>query len=172
MLKTSLIEIRDAILQYNTYFNKGFADAFKDEKGVHEGEKVVFPNDREGDYFYMRYPNNYKVSSPAYARLNECTIATAFTTTVFLIASVKNAYADKLISNLVSVIISKGGKVTEAIGQKEVVIRQELSGMEQEVIKKGLANSGKNNTIVCVKFELEKPFYPTQLNCLENPCKC
>lgn len=172
MLNQELERIKELILQYNTYFSKGFANAFKDSKGVRQGETVVFPNDTLGDYFYFRYPNNYRITQTRDGSINDCTTITNVISQVICVACVRRANSDALIGNIISVLASSGAKVTEAIGQKHVVIVQELQGMAKEDIEKASQNVSADYTIVCVKFDVQQTFYPVPLNCLQDPCVC
>lgn len=172
MLKDRLTQMKDDILQYNTYFNNGFSDVYADEQGIREKEKVVFPADKLGDYFYIRLNNGARLTNTERDRMIDCTVAVGATMSGVLVACVKNANADMLVENLVNTLMWNGIIPTGAMWQKEEVIKQEMKVMGAKDLEAALKRVHKDYTIVSVSFEYRGAVYPVRLDCMQNPCKC
>lgn len=169
MILSDLEALKNTILEYNTYFNKGFAYAIKTDKGVHEGEQVLFPNDTLGNYFYLRPVLPIGITQDAIGSLSICSTSLATKATVWLVAVVKSASRDVLASNMLSTLSQSQYAVKSYLFDNESVIRQELSGMG-DVIEKSIQNDDGTNTIIAISFEIVKPLPLYKLNCLPNPC--
>lgn len=177
MLKTKLTAIKNYILEHNTYFAHGYDNAWLDEVngGVSLGEKVLFPNDTLGSYFYLRLPNQVRFDYVVSSRIDDCSNTPNVTGDVVLVASVKKGNADTVITNLLNTISSYNGLVQfgSAVFQSEVVVQQELRGLSKESIRAALARIG-NNTIVSLTFRLSSEFRLRKVtaNCIIDPCSC
>lgn len=163
-------DIKDTILQYNTYFNAGFDDAYQSENGVYQGEKILFPNDTLGDYFYIRPDNPVGISNDS--AISSCYTAFALDASATLVAVVKSANSTMLVNNLMTSLAYTGATVESATFQHEEIIRQELGAMSQEDLTAALANYHRSTTIVSIAFTYNLPLPLTKINCLPNPCEC
>jgi hypothetical protein len=171
--------LRDHILTLNPYFTLGFANAYKDtltdaiysrEKG---NTKVVFPEDRLGNYFYLRNdPNSSFVSTQG---TQDCAFGKASyddRLTVYLVAIVSNADEFELINNLRNSCLRFGNMnviPTNAMWQRENVMLTEMQGFDESEIAKALTNLKNDTTIVRIQLQITKQFIPSK--CINNPCK-
>lgn len=170
MLKGKLSSIKDTLLEYNTYFNDGYDDVYITETGIVANNKIVFPNDKKGNYFYLRLPDSVTINNTSEYKISDCRSAMGLSVDTFLVASVSKADADVLLDNLISTLASMGLKIKSAIWQKHKVVMQELAKAGAEAQQKALQNV--NTTLVSVRFEYNGTYEPTSLNCITNPCSC
>lgn len=170
MLKDKLTSIKQSILKYNTYFTQAFDDVYSDDKGIRNDEKVLFPSDKLGDYFYLRLKDGvrYAKGQP----VSDCDMAIEAQMSGYLIAFVKGANADDLVLNLVSTLMQINVIPTGSLWNAEEVVRQEMGKMKDKDVLAALARVKKEYTIVSVSFDYKGGVYPTKLNCITNPCAC
>lgn len=177
MLQSKLTAIKNYILEHNTYFAHGYDNAWLDEAngGVSLGEKVLFPNDNLGNYFYLRMPNQIRFDYSAAARIDDCSNTPSPTGEVVLVASIKGGSPDKLITNLLNTIGSYNAELrfSSAVYQSEVVVQQEMRGFKKETVNAALARIGKNK-IVSITFAVSTEFRLRKVTsgCILNPCEC
>lgn len=173
MFKSTLHNIKEHVLQHNTYLTHGYSNVYMSDQGVHDGEQVVFPNDTLGDYFYMRLPSGANVTNNRAASISDCVSGLQARMNAILVAVVRNADADILLLNLASTLSQYGDiSVTNVMWQAEEVIIQELRAIGVETMTAALARHDKNTTIVCIKFDYTAVVQQNGINCLPNPCEC
>lgn len=180
MTSANLISFVNYIKSQNTYFDKGYGIAFKDEatKQVFcpDNEKfiAVMPNDTLGNYFYIRYEKGVEFSEDFAGRPGDCPeLGLSFNDrmNVILVACVRDADELKLLNNLRATCAKFS--TLKAIPKsatliRELVVASELSGMEKEDIESALQRlSGW--TIISMSIALTSSYIPT--NCVINPCK-
>lgn len=171
--------LRDHILKLNPYFTSGFANAYKDtltdaiysrEKG---DTKVIFPEDRLGNYFYLRNdPNATYISKQGYEDCGHGKAMYDDRVTVYLVALMNEADEYELINNLRNSVLRYSGMVvvpTAAMWQRENVVLTEMQGFEEIEIMKALTNIKMDTAIVRVQLQITKEFTPSK--CINNPCK-
>lgn len=166
MYKAALSDIRDKILTANTYFAQGFSDVYSDNtKGIVNAEAIVFPSDTLGNYFYLRLPKSITFNNG----LGDLTP----TMSIILVAIVRDADADKLLTNLLQTLLNQCQSVgiTAANVIREDVLRTELQGiLDAKGIEAALARLN-NFTLVSVSFTYATEIMKKPLTCIVNPCK-
>lgn len=172
MLKASIENIKDYILENNTYFNNGFCNVYQNEEVgvVLSGNVPVFPADF-GNYFYLRLPNNVSFNDGTYYGIADSLKGVGLVAQIVLVAVYKDGNSDLLLTNLVNTIQSKCGEnieLTSASYIAEEVIKQELAFMPEESRIKALQNLPKDLSIVSLSFTYSIPF--TYTRCIEAPC--
>ncbi len=178
MLQQDFEELRDHILQQNKYFNKGFANAFKDETTnaifIKEGKDLrrVMYTDGLGNYFYLRSDAWTKHEAKEPERLTDNGIQRLSfldTMSVQLVAVVNNADAYRLIENLRNTVMLYEPlsilPVTSS-WNREQVVATELSKMPMEDINAALQRL-TDETIVRLSLSVSKIFIPD--NCISEP---
>jgi hypothetical protein len=178
MTSQDLESFKDFILERNPYFSTGYANAFKDGETsgiyarVNGNLKSIFPDDRVGNYFYLRNDPNAQFISKS--GLSDCGSDKAIyddRLTVYLVAIVNDADEFSLISNLRNTSLLNKGMIvipTGAMWLRENVVLTEMSGFEDEDKMKALARL-KGQTIVRLQLQVTKEFIPSK--CIINPCK-
>lgn len=176
MLQQKLTKLRDFILQYNTYFGRGYDNVVKDNSTgqINYGNDIVFPADELGNYFYLRLPNNlqpdYNFPSIADSHLS---IGVKYD--VILVAIVSGADGSILLENMLTTLgryQDEPLRMTKAIYQSDVVISQELAKIGTDNIRAALQKFTESETGICsVHFQFTIPFIFQRLNCIQNPCK-
>lgn len=181
MWQQQLNKIKDHILRYNPYFSTGFSNTFIDEEtgqvfSDNGNDYIpVFPEDRLGDYFYLRTPQKTTFADAPDFTLSDCQKGIAITGEIFLIAVVRDADADRLVNNLANTVQAFDNKyitIKSAIHQKIFVVEQEMAKVKEEkTLMAALARLKQNMTIVSLSFALRSPFQYQKLNCMTKPCK-
>ncbi len=173
MIKETLEAVKDFILSANPYFQKGIAGVTINEAGKVVKNEIVFPNDTFGDYFYVRQATKSTFETGSYDKITDCDNGQSLRTDIYIIACVKNADADKLISNLV-LTMQKYPDVRPLaiIADSDGVIAQELSQASKVNKQAALARIG-DYTIVSLQVNVATRVLPFKsLTCIENPCQC
>lgn len=178
-MKTQDFEsLKEFILSKNTFFSEGYANAFIDSETeavysyVNGDLKVIFPDDRVGNYFYLR--NDSSIKFALKTGYQECGIGKFNfddTLTCYLIAVVNGADEYDLLTQLRNTCLSYSKLIcipSSAITQTENVIVTEMSGFEKETIWDTLKNL-KNKKILRLQITISKEFIPN--NCIIDPCK-
>ena len=178
MLREDFEQLKDFILTKNTYFSKGFANAYKDDTTssvcVQAGKDAlrIMPADTLGNYFYLRNDAWTKHEAKEPERVTDTgTQRLTFldTMSVQLVAVVKNADAYTLIENLRNTTMMYGKldvmPVTSSWNREQVVVT-ELAKMRQEDISAALQRLS-NETIVRISLSVSKIFIPG--NCIIHP---
>lgn len=169
MFQTKINELKDYILQYNTYFSKGFADVYQTPTGIIANSEPVFPADNLGAYFYLRIPDRLSTDFASAYKVDDCDAGFALTAAMVLVACVPQGDRDVLLNNMLTTLQKFAGvRVTGAISKGEYVIKQELALRDKEEIENAMQNM--NTTIVSVLFTFSAIVKPQKLNCLPNPC--
>lgn len=174
MLKAAVTNIKEFILEKNTYFNNGYSDVYQNEEVglVLSGNNPVFPADL-GNYFYLRLHTNVTFSNGGVNSIADSIKGVGLNVNIVLVAIVKEAKHDILLQNLVNTIQAYCGEDISFNGatyNSDEVIRQELSFMTQDARDKAMANLPDNLAIVSLSFTYSAPF--TFNNCIYNPCTC
>lgn len=165
-----LTDITNFILQYNTYFDRGYSNGYAAINGIHDGEQVVFPNDTLGDYFYLRPNQPMSITVSERDRVSDCSVPMALSASVIIVASVKNADPVLLVNNLANTLSRFGCPVNSVTIQPEEVVQQELGRMGQDDIAATLARLQRSNTLVSLTFTARQLLPVIKLDCLPNPC--
>lgn len=172
MYNSELEAIKDRILEYNTYFDQGYSDVYQDPvKGIVHNDLPVFPSDSLGNYFYLRLPDSVRFTPSADSRINDCDTPLNMNAVVLLVACVKDADPDRLMSNLL-ITLQKTDNVTVTAGvfDSARVVLNELARVSEATQKTALARLD-DITIVSLSFSLDKIFQPQKLSCITNPCR-
>lgn len=179
MTTEDLIAFKNYILAQNTYFDKGYYYAIKDveKKAVKaiDGTQIVtvFPNDRLGNYFYLRNEGEVKHNIREGERIRDCgaqRLTFLDTEVVYLVASVKGADALALVNNLRVTSLAYSGlniiPVTSNFN-RELVVFSEMQGVEKEYISAALQRL-KKEVIVRLTLQVNKKYIAS--NCVIDPC--
>lgn len=174
MLQQQLVKLKDFILTNNPYLNTGYSEVYQDVETGHiaSAKKIVFPADNEGDYFYLRLPNQLAFDyNPAY-NVTGSQSGVALAAKITLVACMRKANADKLCENLINTIRNypQDLKLTGAIYQPEDVVMQELGKVKKEVMIEALKKLPSNMAIVSISFILVDPMGYQPLKCITSPC--
>lgn len=181
MTTSKLISFKDFILSKNTYFDSGYAVAFKDAESkriiVRNGTDFipVMPNDTLGNYFYIRYNGSLAFNEAFGERMADC--GPSRTTyndrqPINIVAIVKDADEYTLLNNLrntCAVFTVFTPTPTGAILVPEQVIQDEMSGAAQADIAAALQRIG-SRTIVSLTVNIQDNYTPNK--CINDPCKC
>ena len=161
-MKKIIDEIVKFILDNNPYFGSG---SFVFSSGVRE----VFPDDTRGNYFYVRLPDEIRISNDKAYSVAGCSVPAGIEARATLVACVKNADIFILAENLVNTMQAIGLRPSGLILDPEAVIHKEIK--EAEDRKRALANVG-DYSIISINFEFRYPVNPRELTCLPSPCSC
>lgn len=178
MISSDFIELKDYILSQNTYFDRGYANAFKDSNSniplcrELSGDLIsVFPQDTNGGYFYLR--NNEGIAFKSVDAMSDCGYSFDDKIVVFLVAILNDADEFTLLNNLRNTCLSYSGMrviPTAANWNREQITIDEMNGMKDSDIAAALQRWDKQ-TVIRVRLEITKQFI--QSNCaISNPCKC
>jgi hypothetical protein len=172
--------IKDFILDKNTYFHNGYANAYKDDKTkmilATNGSDVIslLPDDTKGNYCYLRTDAVIKHDAQMQERLADNgaqRLVFLDTATLYLVAIVKDADAYKLIDNLRNTCM-----MYEAINLQpnasnwncEQILAEEMAGMRSEDIAAALQRL-KNETIEKLTIKASAHYIPS--TCINPVCK-
>lgn len=168
-------QLKDFILDKNTYFSTGFANAVKDAElqavVVKDGNEMkrLLPDDTRSNYFYIRNDTTIKHESKPAERLTDSgTQRLTFhdATTCYLVAIVNNADIYVLLENLKNTVMMYEGMHVQPVASnwnREQVIKEEMAGMRKEDVAAALQRL-KNETIVKLTLTVSKIFIPG--NCI------
>lgn len=168
--------LKDFILQKNSYFSAGFANAFKDETTrtilVQDGSdmKMLLPNDTLGNYFYLRNDSSFSYDAAEAQRLADGgsqRLSFNDMILVYLVAVVKNADAYLLIENLRNTCMlydDMNVQPVSSVWKRELVLIEELQKMKADDIAASLQRL-KDETIVKISLAVSKLFIPA--NCIQ-----
>lgn len=178
MLHDDFEQLKDFILEHNTYFHKGFAHAYKDDTThavwVRQGKDStrLMPADTLGNYFYLRNDAWLKHEAKEPERMTDTgTQRLAFldTMSVQLVAIVNNADAYILVQNLrnTAMMYDKLHVVpVTSSWNREQVVSTELAKMRMEDINAALQRL-KDETIIRIALSVSKTFIPSA--CITEP---
>ncbi len=174
MLKEKITRLKDFILSKNPYFDTGFDDVTLDStSGYVANDLPVFPADHLGNYFYLRLPDNVTFDNNNEFQIADCITGLGIQSAVVLVACMRGADADHLMTNLVNTLQAyQVDKIrfVSAIYQAGNVVLQELSKISQANQIAALQKLGSDYTIVSVSFNLTTRFDFKPSNCFTNPC--
>lgn len=178
MLQQDFEQLKDFILGRNTYFQKGYANAYKDDTThavwVKQGKDMqcIIPADNQGNYFYLRNDAWVKHEVKEPERLTDTgTQRLTFldTMSVQLVAVVNNADAYQLIENLRNTAMMypfMSVMPVTSSWNREQVVATELAKMPVDDINAALQRL-KDETIVRLSLSVTKIFIPA--NCITEP---
>lgn len=176
----NLIEnLTDYVLQHNPYFNKGFANVTRDEEIgiVANWTEPVFPSQKHGDYFYIRYNGVVGLTNAPAAQMMEGQFGAQYNIPLMLVASVNNADSDVLFQNLLTTLSSyrpkgtQGVVYTSASQEMGEIVNAELAGLKPEDRRAALKRLPKYGTLVAIRFTLSMIITIQPLTCIQNPCE-
>lgn len=180
MITKNFEDFKNHVLRSNSYFSKGYANCFKDVETnkillrIGNNFKEIFPDDKEGNYFYLRNEPAISFQADRAKATSDCGIGRLGfldTITTYLVAIVNGADEYELISNLRNTAMAYPNMniiPTSSIWMRENVINQEMSGFEAETQLKVFSRL-KDQTIVRITLQIQSDFIPD--NCIINPCK-
>lgn len=180
MIIETLTSIKDYILEYNQYLDKGYEDVSVTETGMvyahKDNNEVIFPNDKLGSYFYMRISDKISAVYVSAYKGNDCENNFSINPAVSLVCCMRKADKYQLLNNIASTLIGYSAdlKITDLYSESEAVIRNELSKVSKAVRDKALSNKDKSYTIIGINFTVLVPYNPIQVakeDCLPNPCE-
>lgn len=178
MIQDDFEQLKDFILLKNKYFQRGFANAYKDDVTndvwVKDGKdmKKLLPADSMGNYFYMRNEAWLKHEAKEPERLTDTgsqRLTFLDTMNLQLVAIVNNADAYLLIENLrnTALMYEKLNVVpVTSSWNREQVVATELSKMKIGDVHAALQRL-KNETIIRLSLSVSKMFIPA--NCITEP---
>lgn len=176
MIKTKITELKDFILEHNTYFDNAFDNTFQNSSNglVLDNQNTVFPNDQLGNYFYLRLPDEMRfVYNAAKYKIEDCGFSFGISGRLYLIAYVHNGNTDVLFENMVNTLQQfTNADLTFINGsfEKEAIVMQELKKISQKSIQAALQNMNEKDALVSIIFEIATNFKQKKLSCLPNPC--
>lgn len=178
MLKDDFELLKDFILEQNSYFNAGFANAFKDEVNgmvfAMDGKdrKPLLPADNMGNYFYLRNDTWARHEAKETEKITDTgTQRLTFldTMSVQLVAVVNRADAYRLIENLRNTALMYQQlnvvPVTSS-WSREQVLATELARMRPEDVNATLQRL-KEETIVRLALAVSTTYIPS--TCIAQP---
>lgn len=174
MIRESLAAIKAHVLDYNTYFDRGYDDVeLNTTRGfVVSGETAVFPADNLGDYFYLRLPDNISFSNGNAYRVTDCANAAGGNINLVLVAVVKNSDPVKVMENMIYTIQRLGDEVriTAATIDSAATILQELGKLPKANQLKALSDWNSRDAAISVTFTLTLTYEPRKKDCIVDPC--
>lgn len=182
MTTADLIAFKNYILTQNTYFDKGFAPAFKDEETgriLHlsdSGDFVpVMPMDKYGTYFYLRTDGKitHTVRDAERATDHGASRVTFIDTLPANLVIIYKGLADEftLMNNIRNTALSYTPlKIfpIETVTIRELIVSSEMNGMDKKDISATLQRL-KGFTMVSVKLSINK--IVVAQDCITDPCK-
>lgn len=174
-LTQRLDNLKDFILRYNTYFNSGYADVSMHENGyVGTSDKVIFPADDMGNFFYLRLPKQLQADyNPGYS-IADNSMGIGVKYDIILVACVIGGDNSLLLENMITTIGNyqqEDLKITKMIYRDDDVVAQELAGIKKENIDDAIQRFPDNLSICSIHFTFTTPFVIQSLRCIQNPCK-
>lgn len=175
---TAIVEkLKDFVLHYNPYFKTGVTGVYLDTTAgsINSRDRVIFPADDLGNYFYLRYDGNPGLLVNKDTAFDECTTGTYMRIKLILVAFVREADNDKLFLNLFNTLAkfkTDSLVFTEAIINSDDVVLNELQPLkDKEALAATLQRVPMNASLVAIKFSMNTDLQYFALNCIENPCK-
>lgn len=174
MIIESIENIRDSILQYQPYFNKGFADAkilqYADRPGIfieHSKGEQEYVMELDYNCFYIRRTSALKMQFTTDNSYR-------FEMQLKLVAFASNVDQYKFASCLLSVLLQPCGvaSVTNLETNNERILITE-AGNNKDVLKSILSRV-KDQQFVSIDFSIFEDFNPvrvTKAGCFCDPCK-
>lgn len=178
MTTQQFTDLKDFILSKNTYFNNGYAGAFKDETGLvytipKKDRLPLSINDKLGNYFYIRLDGDISINPSSSIKAMDCNGGLGYydTARVQLVAFMKDADAYTLMGNLRTTVSGYNALSCIPVSANlisESVIRAENSGLKDDDIQAMLQRL-KNLTVI--RLTLEITAIQPETSCIYNPCK-
>lgn len=174
MFQDKLDDMAAFIMEHNTYFDEAYSHVWMDEKrGFIADDKIVFPNDTLGSYFYLRLVKDVQFEYNNIYRFSQCVDGIGAKTPVILVAVVKGGDSTKVLRNMVNTLRNyKDVRIRSGIYQSEYVILQELSRVSEETQLVALQRLPKGSAIVSLTLDITQRVDDYKLNCIVDPCKC
>lgn len=162
------------ILASNTYYSKGYGIAFKAGgmvvTKVNEDYTVVFPNDYDGNYFYIRHDGDIRFNEDRRLATGNCGVnRTGFIDTepAILVAVVQKADEYTVLNNLRNAMLSYSALDVVPTGAQlvaETVIEEEIDEPEEALARL------KGQCIIKVRLNISNIYVGS--DCILDPCKC
>lgn len=181
MTGQDFIELKDYILSKNTYFDKGYANAFKDSNSnypmarMESGDlNIVFPQDIDGNYFYLRDSAGVQYQIRDGLELSACDGA-VFSDNIdlFMVCVMKEVEPYILLENIRNTVLSYSKMRVVPVGarwNREQITIDEMAGCDETDIAAALQRWDKQS-VVRLQLRITKKW--TQNSCpIVNPCKC
>lgn len=180
MTDSNFDSLKDYILKLNKYYDSAYANAFKDEESsavyVRSGKdlKMVFPDDRIGNFFYIRTEPNMAFQPDRGLATMDCGVGRVGfndVATIQIVSVLRDGNALEMINNIRNSLMAYPNFniiPIAAIWQRENVVLTEMSGFDEDVLRRIYARL-KDETIVRVTAQITAQYLPS--TCINNPCK-
>jgi len=179
MISVDFDNLRDYILQHNTYFNQGFSNCYQDDltgyilQGESDEKFAVGIDDRFGNYFYIRTETDIRYTERR-PQLSDTSRSLDETTKCYLVAVVDNARPKELVTSLLNTLLNYGENKTRpvrAIYIREAAVQKELSKIDDKDAIIGVLQNLRDLQVVIVEFDFITQFTPVPFTCIPSPCK-
>ena len=181
MFKTINDDLAAHIIEHNPFFSSGFGNAWQDEEtgyvyaDVNSGRKAIFPDDRLGNYFYLRPTGNviFQEDQDRFPRYDCKMSGTMAKVDVRLVAVVTtSADADLLMQRLINTLGFSDALIQLGNGNlnREQVVVTEMRYAEADEKLQALQNL-KKEVIVSIDFTMITEVDFSILACLNNICR-
>lgn len=181
MIKADLNTLTDYILSKNSYLDKGYYNAYKDDdtKQVFvdkdSGDKYsVFLNDNKGNYFYIRDNGRIKNNASFSQRITDCSsprLTYQDTLDAYIVLILESKYDPYIVMNNIRNTLSGYSDLNVILKDtetnKETVVSSEMSGAKAEDLKSALQRL-KGKTVLRMRMDIIKIVIPN--DCILNPC--
>jgi hypothetical protein len=174
MLQQQLTKIKDFILQYNSYYDKGYDSVVMDDftGQINNGDETIFPADNVGNFFYLRLPNDLipDYQLPPIAD-NYLSIGVAYN--IILVAYMDNGDSSKMLENLITTLgryQDEQLKMTKLSCNIDSIVKKELFNMGKENLNAAIQRFPNGFGLCSISFTFTIPFVFQKLTCLEKPC--
>lgn len=176
MLIQQLTSLKDYVLQWNPYFDRGFDRVRMDDaRGwILSDDTPVFPADDLGNFFYLRLPSKISYDYSNIYSSHDNKGGVGIVAEVILVACMRDADEFQLAGNLITTIGNWQGANTQlrdTLLRQDDVVMQEMAKFKKPVIEACLQGMPEDMTMVSITFKMTASFKFKNLNCLSNPCK-
>lgn len=178
MKRSDFISLRDHILSMNEYFNSGYDLVIKDSEDgilyyeIGDKRKIVFPDDTNGNYFFMVLDGQIKFDSRNSDKINDCGGKVySDQSNLILVCVVRDADEWSLLANMRNTIAKfKGFTLTVSGAQldREEVVYNIMKNTGEQATIRALSRM-KNETIISLTINASKNFIPN--GCIVDVCK-
>jgi hypothetical protein len=180
MFRQELSKITAHMKQYNPFFMEGYSTVWQDPETGHvwaeteKGRMSIFPEDRLGDYFYLRTlaQGRLAIDQQQYPVIGCNLTGIVATGSIRMVAVVRDANADLLIVRLVNALSLYDVTTLQVSAfnpYSELVLASEMALADESDIATALQRLG-NEAIVSVDFNLSAGIGFKKLDCLPEIC--
>lgn len=168
------------IMSKNTFFHDSYANVHRDEtsNAIYHTQgnerKMVLPNDKLGNFFYLRNEPAITYEAIPAERLTDSNaqrLSFLDTQLVQLVAVVQYADAYRLIEllrNTCMLYEDMNVQPVSSVANREQVLLEEMPKMKADDMQAALQRL-KNETIIRLTLRVSKMFIPG--SCITNPCQ-